>query len=61
MAEDEDDVRAAELAGAHAVERRDEPHAEVLAETSSLAREAGLYITMLRETWRGAFVTAPIL
>ena len=40
-AEDEDDVRAVELAQAHAVERRDLLHAEVACEPSSLADEAG--------------------
>src|SRR5688572_5519016 len=41
-AEDEDDLGAAELAGPHSVERRDEPHAEVVAQAASFACEARL-------------------
>ena len=40
--EDEDDVRAPELACAHAVERADELHAEILPEALPFAREARL-------------------
>jgi hypothetical protein len=35
-------VRAVEVAGAHAVQRGDEPHAEIARETMAFAREAGL-------------------
>ena len=61
-AEDEDDVRATELAAAHPVERRHEPDAEVLAEPAAFAGEAGpVHHDAPRDLSAARSLTTPIL